>query len=113
METFHKYLCHPNEENLADSYHFLAQACAKLDNQAGQIRALHQLCAAEPGRRSGWGDLAVLYYNKCNYRLAASLFELLLKIPMPTDRYALYKWHSKLPSQLLVRCYEQMQVETK
>ncbi len=108
IETFDRYFQGPDEENLANAYYFLARAYAKLGNQPAQIRALHQMCAAQPARRQPWGDLATLYYDTGNHQLAASLIELLLEIPMPMNTYAVHEWYGELPHQILAQCREKM-----
>ena len=103
IETLERYVQAPAHDE-ADAWWCLAKCHGAEGRKREQVRALYQACAAHPGRREWWGELASLYHSEGSYQMAAGLLRCALEIPPPAFAYHLAYWYGPHIHDLLARC---------
>lgn len=103
IELFQKYLLSPAHDE-AEVSGLMARCYARLGDGKKQIEMLYRACAAHPGRRAWWGELATIYHARGNDRLAVGLLKCALEIMPDTNRYVNPLWHGFHIHDLLARC---------
>nr|NIQ90672.1 glycosyltransferase [Deltaproteobacteria bacterium] len=63
LETLEAYLAFSGIDE-ADAWHCVARCYKGLGDEKQQIKALFTACAAQPGRREWWGELAEIYHSR-------------------------------------------------